>query len=182
MEFDWTLNMGDLLTAASLLAAAISVWVAMHAVKRDHVRRRKQATVEYMRELRAQYRSSWHEITNDIGAIDEHVAKEIFEDPDKKFAIEQLLSMFEHVATAANEDVFDIELLSRLSGTFLVEVFKKTRAYMVKARQDQLNWLESLAPGVKSDKYTEYEALVKELCGRRGLPFDGFDRARSTTA
>ena len=170
MTIDTTISVGDIVTAVAALAAVVSIALGAKSFREDHRRRKKEATIAHINEIRENYRTAFHKLTQDYhGVIDTEQAENIHADPQRKLEVEKLLSLFEHLAAAANADVLDLRFLNKLAGTFLIEAFEAFRGYIICARSHQQARLTRYGSDAKTTKYDEFSDLAQQLSKLRSL-------------
>ncbi|HXU38238.1 MAG TPA: DUF4760 domain-containing protein [Blastocatellia bacterium] len=141
------------------IIALIQLGIGVHSFKADHKRRKKQATIEYMSKIRDVYTTIDYELLKKYGKVlVETQIKEIFANHEERTKLMKLLGMFEHLAVGANTDVFDIDVLNRMSGAYMIRLFNQYSGYIKQQRKV-----------LKNDSiYKEFEDLVDRLSGLRG--------------
>ena len=143
-----------------LTAASIAIWriqVAVATLKADHERRRKQATIDFMIQLRPVWQES-HRLLDErfgSGPLAEQALDEIKSNRDARDIISQLLGNLEHMAVGANTGVFDRDLLFRTSAYFLTNIYHRLRPY-----------IKRVQAGLPT-AYVEFEQLAMEFDERR---------------
>ena len=151
------LGTGDWIQLGVLLVtAAIGIWqirIGINSVRQDHDRRRKQATIEYINDVRDRYRAEHRHLLRVLGGpVNAESVEKIQSNPELNARLLDLLGLFEGLAAGVNAGVFDVELLNRVSGGYLIRVFETYKAYMLARRQSR--W-----PSL----YREFEELVENL-------------------
>jgi hypothetical protein len=131
-----TYSMYVLVISAVLIV--IQLAIAVRSLTADHNRRKKEATIHYMNDIREKYRVINHELVQKFGKgpITEEQVQVIINDPDMLSKITNLLGLFEHMAAGVNTDVFDIYLLNRMSGRYLRNVYNRYLVYIIQRRQE----------------------------------------------
>lgn len=135
----------------ALLQAAFAIYV----FRSSTVRRKREATIHYVNDIRKEYRPIDNEVKKALNSesITTQSAQEIYEDVGLRDKVAYFLGLLEHLAAGANMDVFDTELIHRTAGFYLVNVFDRWLPYMEWRRQATNN------PGL----YSEYKELVRCL-------------------
>jgi hypothetical protein len=151
------LGTGDWIQIGVLfVTAVIGIWqirIGVNSVREDHDRRRKQATIEYINDVRDRYRAEHRHLLRALGGpMNAQSVEKIRSNPDLNARLLDLLGLFEGLAAGVNAGVFDVELLNRVSGGYLIRVFETYKAYMLARRQSR--W-----PSL----YREFEQLVQDL-------------------
>ena len=116
--------------------------------KADHERRKKQSTVEYLNNIRDQYRGLTNKLIKKFG--DEAINLSAIDDTTK-VEINELLSILEHLSTGINTEVYDYNIIKRMSGSYLIKRYKQLFPYIDDAQQK--------SPTV----YIEFETLCKKF-------------------
>jgi Domain of unknown function (DUF4760) len=142
----------------TLLVLVFTALIMIYQIKLDHDRRRKESTIDHINEIRPQYRKLDHELVKrlGVGPIDDKKIKKIVDDnefDELHEEIKEMLGMFEHLAVGVNADVFDIGLLNRMSGSFLIRVHDRWSLYFENRRSKSGN----------SKLYEEFDTLVTKI-------------------
>jgi len=139
--------------------ALIQIGIAVRTFRADHERRRKQATIEYINALRENYRRSNNALINKFGndPIGKKEAKEIIDDEEYWALLKDMLGQFEHLSVGVNTNVFDIEILNKMSGQYLINVFDRWKKYIELRRE--VSTLKKV--------YIDFEILVNRLNSMR---------------
>ena len=138
-----------------LFATFWQIRIASKSLKADHERRKKQATIEYLNNLRTTYRK-WNNTLikkygRDPAGMD--TIEKIKADGKSWEILKDMLGMFEHLAVAVNSEVFDIDILNKMAGQYLVDVYQRWKTYIDQRRKDPNRELV----------YVEFEQLVHKL-------------------
>ena len=151
----WTVVVLGVTAFIFLLQAAIAV----QSLTADHTRRRKEATINHMNDIRPQYFEIDQELISKLGkgALDDAKIDAILQDSELLNRIKMMLGLFEHLAVGANEGVFDIGLLDRMSGRHLIDVHDRFGQYIERRRSEDDN----------PRYYEEFDKLVKKIKSRR---------------
>lgn len=131
--------------------------IALRAYKAEHERQCKQATIEHIREIRSVYRVATTKIDRQIGKdiLTEAMVDDLEEDSDTLEALKELLSVLELTSVGINTGVFDKELWRRVSGAFLIRIYRRFHAYIKHAQKRQ--------PTI----YIEFEEVAREFEERK---------------
>jgi Domain of unknown function (DUF4760) len=165
VTFNRQISLGDLMNVVTAIATIAAVIYAARSFTADHTRRRKQATMEALSALRGEYREKWLRVREyGAGKITAAEVDQIVANPEKRKQLEDVLSLFEHVATGVNADVFDLALLNRLSGQYFMDVFDDCEQWMSKWRAEEKQ------KGRTSKYYEEFYIMVNDIRSARGLP------------
>lgn len=145
----------------SILLLVVQIHAAARALKEDHLRQKQQATLDYLvHDVHPHWKEELRTFKRTFGnasPMPEEVLDRLRSDPETKFLIVKLLGNIENMAVGVNVGVYDITLLNRASGAFLIRVFKQFLPFI---RQAQIK---------QASAYVEFEGLVLELCRLRGI-------------
>lgn len=98
----------------------------------DHDRRKKQATIEYMTEVRPRW-SKGRRTLNDkfgLGVMTEKDIEKTASDRNLRRIVREFLGSLEHLALGVNTNVFDRDIVLRMSGTYLLRIYLRMRLYI----------------------------------------------------
>jgi len=125
--------------------------------EKEHQRRKNEITLnaynairEDLRETSFKVREKLH-LKNMFDDLNENHTKKILMDEELKTDVSKMLSIFERFAVGVQHDVFNINLISDLSGTVFIQTFKQFKPYIDVVRENSKTF------------YIAYEELVKEL-------------------
>lgn len=115
---DWQL-ISTAIAAFALLALCVQVWLLWRQIIADHERRKKQATVEFIRDLRIIWIELRTKLEKEYGqdTLSKNDVEGIIADPLKDNVVVSLLGSMENLAVGINSGVYDIHLLYRMSGS-----------------------------------------------------------------
>ena len=137
----------------------IQVGLALKSIKADHERRKKQATFEFVQKIRPAWIEAKHALEGKWG--DNPLSSSELIEIDKDFEllklVRTLLGLLEHMSVGMNSSVFDKDLLFRMSGTQLINIHKRLRAYIDRVQQ------------TTPTAYIEYQELVKNFEERKRM-------------
>ena len=141
--------------AVAAIVGLIQLGLIYRTFKADHERRRKQATIEYLNMIRGHYRNVNQQLLNEYGQnpFGKEQVELLMNNPELWAMLKDLLGLFEHLAVGVNTGVFDIDLINRMAGDYLIGIFDRFTVYVQKRRID--SGLTSL--------YCEYEQLITQL-------------------
>lgn len=149
----------------SLLLVAIQIHIAAKTLRDDHARRRSQATLDYIiHDLRPHWGEKLRDLTTafyNLAPMPPEALAAIQSDADLRRGTKRLLASIEHMALGVNVGVFDLAVLDRSSGVFLIRIYKQFLPYI---RQAQ---------ATLPTAYVEFDSMIKALCLRRSTPFPG---------
>ena len=147
--------------ASGLVVIVVQLYFIMKTLNADHERRRKQSTIEYMNQIRDIYRSVDRKLTEKYGKKSlnpEDVEKADMAD------LREFLSVLEHLSVGVNTGVYDVNLVNRMSGTFLLHTHDRVRPYINHARKERDS----------KTLYQEFGAMCRKIRDiREHLPSDG---------
>jgi len=165
VSFNRQISLGDLMNVVTAIATIAAVIYAARSFVADHTRRRKQATMEALVALRSEYREKWLRVRSyGAGKITAAEVEQIAADFEKRKQLEDVLSLFEHIATGVNADVFDLQLLNRLSGQYFMDIFDDCEVWISKWRTEEKQ------KGRTSKYYEELYIMINNIRAARGLP------------
>lgn len=140
----------------SVLAQEKSVLAQEKAMDKDHERRKKQATFEAMQVIRS----------NTSDQLERSIRKQVNDHTNWAKVPEQLrsetrevLSGFERFAVAVNTGVYDIEIVDRTMGSYLMKLWQSYDEYVAYVRKK--------VPDANKKYYCDLEELVKNIEKRR---------------
>lgn len=119
--------------------AGLVIWqirVATLTIKADHERRRKQATIDFMLQVRPIWQESQRLLDERFGegTLSGEALEEIQKNRDARDVISRLLGNLEHLAVGVNTGVFDRELLFRTSASFISKIYHRLRPHIKKVQ------------------------------------------------
>jgi len=132
--------------------------------KADHERRKKQATVEYINNIRNDYKVLNNKL---IEKFSNHPIKMDGIDHLMEKDINLLLSILEHLSVGINTGVYDFNILNRMTGSFLVSRYYQLHPYISKAQlKNPLSYIEfeqlcSRIEEIRKKKYHSNEGSIK---------------------
>lgn len=141
----------------SALAALYNVRLVAISIKKDHERRSKQATFEYVGE----------NIRNTLTAIDEKVnfkkisngqCQEIFNSNKESTEMLRLLGTLEHISVGVNTGIYDKETLFLMSSSYIIDIYDKIEPYIMYLRKNL-----SLMGKPTEYLYIEFEKLATDF-------------------
>lgn len=132
------------------LAAVYNLRLVVQTFKADHERRKKQATIEYVGQILRDARFKIDARFRSRSLTTEELSK-LMDTPQAYAEWRNALGVFEHLAVGINTGVYDKDILYRMSGSYLTELFAIVKPYVELKREKY-----PLA-------YTEFESLAKEF-------------------
>ncbi|KKL28775.1 hypothetical protein LCGC14_2371770 [marine sediment metagenome] len=144
----------------------------LQALRADHERRKKQATIEVLGRVSPLWRKLRKDIEDGLKIkrleiLNKDHVDTIKNTPQLQDWTAELLNSLERVATGVNCKVFDIDLLFRCSATYLRRLYEQYETYITEKRQPP------------STTYSEFAALMEELDRRRTVEPDRKAEVRS---
>lgn len=145
--------------ALGFIGVILSIWFARRGAIADHDRRKKQATIEYLHKLRPSWRDC-HGIL--YGKFEERQlssthAMEIWGDAKLSRAASELLNLLEHLSVGVNTDVYDVEIVDRACGSYLIRLHEMMSSYIKLLREKYQN------PRL----YSEFSLIVRNFEKKR---------------
>ncbi len=151
------------LTIIGLAFVVVQLSIGIRSMKADHERQKKQATIEYLHNIRPVYNQLWNNIQERFGddIISEKMVVALENEHEIRREIKELLSILEHASVGMNTGVFDKDLWYRMSANFLIRLYNRLRAYIKHAQT------------YNSYAYVEFEGIVKDFEIRKATHPDG---------
>lgn len=141
-------DINSIIQILMFLIVSIQLFWVQKTFRADHERRKKQSTVEYLNKIRENYRS----LTNKLITKFDNNAINLTEiDDETKIEIKELLSILEHLSTGINTQVYDYNLIKRMSGSFLLARYKQLYPYIDNSQKKS------------PEHYIEFETLCKRI-------------------
>jgi len=155
----------SLFSGLALIGVSYSIYLQVQSLKKDHERRKKQATMEHIRTIRPMYvkliRDSEKVFGKDI--LTQQNLQLVLNDNEKREPLKDFLSTIEHLAVGVNTGLFDIDIVSRMMGNYLIRMFNRYRPYIKEVQKTG-----------NRTAYIEFENLVKELEKMKDNPLPKF--------
>ena len=148
---------GISIAAISAIAAIYNIRVMVISIKKDHDRRSKQATFEYVGEKTRNTLTAIDEILN-FKKISSSQCEEIFSNKNKSVEMLRLLGTLEHISVGTNIGVYDKKVLFSMSSSYIVDIYIKVNPYIIFLRK-RLDTMEKPAQQL----YSEFEKLALEF-------------------
>ncbi len=151
------------LTIIGLVFVVGQLTIGIRSLKAAHERQKKQATIEYLHNIRPVYNQLWNNLQQKFGddVITEKMVAALVNEHEIRREIKELLSILEHASVGMNTGVFDKDLWYRMSANFLIRLYNRLRAYIKHAQT------------YNSYAYVEFEGIVKEFEARKATRPDG---------
>ena len=116
--------------------------------KSDHERRKKQSTIEYVNQIRNYYRPLGTKLVKKFGNNTINLDQI---DDETRTNIREILSVLEHMSVGVNTNVYDFNILNRMSGSYLLRMYHRLLPY-IKDRQKH-----------NPTAYIEFETICKKI-------------------
>lgn len=138
----------------STVIAVVALWLVTKTFKADHERRKKQATIEYAGQILrdARYKIDSHRSSEDLTS--EQVSA-LIANPAGSAEWRNAIGAFEHLAVGVNAGVYDKDILYRMAGSYITNLFKYVEPYVQAAR------------GKYPRAYWEFQVLANEFKERQ---------------
>ena len=140
----------------ALIVAILSLIVSWFFSRKDHERRRKQATIEYFEtmtsslfETQAIFNDKLSQLNMNIADLESH--------PELLKGATAVLSAFERLCVGVNTGVFDFDMLDRMAGSYLIFLYSRFTPYIEKIRKD----------ASRTNSYKEFERVVSRIKNNR---------------
>jgi len=145
----------ELVPIIQVVILAVSVFIAFWQFKAYHERVKKQATIEFVNNIREAYRKINNDLVKEFGEgpLDDEKIEKLTKNQELWAKLKDMLALFEHLAVGVNTGVFDFHILSRMSGGYIIKIYDQYSYYIKKRRRDTGN------PRI----YIEFENLVLKL-------------------
>ena len=132
----------------TLMLVVVRLFLIHKIYKADHERTKKQSTIEYINSIRQYYKPLEVKLTRKFGKTAVINLADI--DDDIKEDIRELLSVIENLSTGVNSEVYDAEIINRMSGSYFINLYKRLQPYIDHARIRDNNPLY----------FQEFEAMI----------------------
>ena len=146
------LSVADLIQILMLIFVSLQLMLLFRSFRADHERRKKESTIEHVRSIRTLYRGLSGRLIDKFGEDAINLSQI---DAATEREISEYLSIIEHLSVGVNTEVYDFDILSRMSGTYLVRMYFRLAPY-IKSQQKQV-----------PSYFVEFEFLVENLQRRR---------------
>lgn len=154
------------IAVVSVALVVLQVRIAAQTLHEDHLRRKQQATLDYLiHDVRPHWKDELRTVLKRFGAavpMPEEAMAALLAGPEADHMVIKLLGNIEHMAVGVNIGVYDLAVLDRASGAFLIRLYRQFLPYIRRAQERQPK---------HGKAYEEFDALVLALCQRRGIPF-----------
>lgn len=139
----------------ALLISVFSLFVSIYFNYKDHERRRKQSTIEYFENITSKLFEIEAVFNSKITRSNENI--NIGEDADKLKKAINILVAFEQLSVGVNAGIYDFDILERMAGSYLINIFSMFTPYIQETRKDSTH----------SNSYIEFEHLVNKIKEKR---------------
>lgn len=139
----------------ALVISIFSLFVSIYSNYKDHERRRKQATIEYFENMTSKLFDIEATFDSKLTGSNENI--NINEDADKLKKAVNILVAFEQLSVGVNAGIFDFDILERMAGSYLINIFSIFYPYIKETRKDATH----------SNSYIEFERLVDKIKEKR---------------
>ena len=104
----------------------------------DHDRRKKQSTIEYIATIRPIWKKSRRALNNKFGTdkLSENDIDIIINEKKLLRMVRDMLGWLEHMALGANTDIYDKDVVYRMSGSNLIRIHNRLSLYIQMAQRD----------------------------------------------
>lgn len=142
-----------LLTALVLI---YQVYQAKKAIKKDHLRRKNQATFDYIIQIKQQWeegRKIMDEIKEQKNDNADDPFQHLMEVDEEYQKIRDFLNMLEHLSVGVNTDVFSDMVIYRMEYSRINAAYQTLNGFIKKVRQEKN----------QTTAYCEFEKLTKRI-------------------
>lgn len=139
----------------ALLISIFSLFVSICSNYKDHERRRKQATIEYFENMTSKLFDIEAIFDSKITGSTKNI--DINEDADKLKKAIKILVAFEQLSVGVNAGIFDFDILERMAGSYLINIYSIFYPYIKETRKDATHL----------NSYIEFEQLVNKIKEKR---------------
>ncbi len=149
---------GAIVGVSGLLFVVLQIRMAVRSYLADHERRKKQATIEYVREVRPLYKKNREVIDLKYGSdvlSDADVAEIVKESGEIRENLKEILAQLEFLAVGVNTGVFDKDLWFRMSAAYIIRIYQRFHPY--------IKYVQKTNPFA----FIEFEEIVLEFQERK---------------
>lgn len=132
--------------ALALIVALVELPIAVFSFALNHRRQKRQATIEHMKGIRDKYTEIDYKFIDKFGPnpLNYSVLNEIEKDHTLWGEVSYLLGMLEHLAVGVHTGVFDLKVLNRMSGGYIISIFNRFSTYIDEKRKQNSLLYEEL--------------------------------------
>lgn len=145
-----------LVSILALLISILALFVSIYFNAKDHIRRRKQATIEYFEDITSKLYDLQAKFNIKLSQLDIEMSKLDTDSELLKDATE-VLAAFERLCVGINTHIFDINILDRMAGSYLIVMYERFNPYIEKIRMDSS----------RVNSYREFERVVNKIKRKR---------------
>ncbi len=156
------------------LSVLYSLYLQSSSIDEDYEWRKKHTTFEYLREVRSEYKKIYKDIKKPFKDIKDKNQRLNMIVPDKlseemKDNIKDFLSNFEYIGVGVKKGIFDIDLISEKSGSYIIGAYDNYFSeYIKQVRQkvkagkgyvftyDEMLFLVEQLRKIRNEKITKY--------------------------
>lgn len=121
----------------------------------DHDRRKKEATIAHVNNIRDKYRAMRADLDSKFGEGNVINISDI--DEDSTAELKEMLSLMEHLAAGVNSGVFDFDMIYIMSGSYFAGIYERSAPF-IKHRRTLKN---------NPAAYIEFEHMVDLIHERK---------------
>lgn len=148
------MNIELIIGILALLISIFSLCVSIYSNYKDHERRRKQSTIEFFENMTSKLYDIEAIFDSKKGGSNENINLEDTETLRKAINI---LVEFEQLSVGVNAGIFDFDILERMAGSYLINIFSAFYPYIKETRKDATHL----------NSYIEFEQLVNKIKEKR---------------
>ncbi|WP_372398129.1 DUF4760 domain-containing protein [Azospirillum sp. HJ39] len=142
-----------LLVLKQTILNAEQIRIMRDAYLADHERRKKQSTIEYVNSIRDKYRPIVERLEDKFGKDLVINLPDI--DQGERRNIKELLSIIEHMAVGVETEVYDIDIIDRMSGSYFLRIRRILDPYISDAQKRNAN------------NYIEFDRMCDRIRAKR---------------
>ena len=149
------MNIELIIGILALLISVFSLFVSIYSNYKDHERQRKQSTIEFFENVTSKLFDIEALFNSKITGANENI--NISEDADMLKKAINILVAFEQLSVGVNAGIFDFDILERMAGSYLINIYSMFYPYIRETRQDASHL----------NSYVEFERLVNKIKEKR---------------
>lgn len=156
---DWDLT-SKLATIAAAVLIVPQIAVAVYSIYQTNKRDRMKTTLDYYEKVNQEIKREKREIKEKYGpTLTKEVSHQIHNERIDASKVNKILNSYERLSLGANLGVYDINVLSKISGKLLIENYERFREYIEYRRELKKS----------HTAWIEFEKLILELKRLRGV-------------
>jgi len=138
----------------TLAILGIQLFLLYNENKKDHLRRKRQSTLEYYQNFSASNFELGHKIFPSFPdfQMDDPIAFENI-DESTSTSIRTFLANVEHFCVGVNSEIFDIDTVNDMAGNYLIKMYEKFEPYI---KHKRIELYEPI-------KYYAFEKMIDDL-------------------